>query len=209
MKKKNEWELKTQPNLDQKELNIRSFLSIFAGIMFAVTLFLMTMAADQRKYILFLVFFAVLLTLYFSWLKLNHKMYNRFKSKKKIIPVKSDFNLTGFLNVIMNTQTPFGTPKLGLQDEGIFRLPTYILKDYGWVVYFYYKNQNIFSKKKRFKFENTIKNDVANDKVVSLFQSDLVDYFCFVINEGRKPKKDEMDRLFKNLPKPDIQKNLV
>ena len=201
MLKNPDWKKRVKPNLKQDEKNIRGFVKFFSILLLIFLSMVIIAGTIHKQYALVILGGIGFLYVFFSWLNLSPRIYNYLHQTKKIIPIGQSTDRDYILQEICKTETPYGLPVMGLYHNYILNVPAYILKEEGWIIFFYIRNGDFIIQYKPTKNFNGSRETLRSKRIVSSFHNDLVRMFNFVINMQRRPFKNELEYIFKNYNK--------
>ncbi len=201
MLKNKDWKKRVQPNLKQDEKNMRGFVKLFSFLLLIFLAIVVGIAITQKSYVLMGIASIGFLYTYFNWLNLSPRLYNYLHTTKKIIPIGVNTDRDYILKEICKTETPYGLPVMGIYNNYILNVPAYVLKEEGWIIFFYIRNGDFIIQYKPTSSYNRNRNTVKSKKRLVSFHNDLVRMFNFIINMQRRPFKNELDYIFENYNK--------
>lgn len=192
-----EWKRKIDPNIKNSDYLIKRLLS-FVSVFFLIFLFFIIIySIRNRRSFLGIFSLVCFVWTFYSWLSLNPKLHNQLRIQKKIVPIRNDIDIERFLVEILLLETPYGRPTIRQLEIGTLPVPTYIIKEAGYVVFFYIKNQEVvIYSRKLFRGGHSYEQTQRENKVFEFTQS-LADLFSFYLNTNRLPVRSEFDKIFK------------
>lgn len=193
-----QWKNQLAPKFKKEEKSLRFALSFIyiIGIIALISFFYTSYQKDS-----YVACFIISLGIIYSIVKLlslQTSLYNKIHKSKKIIPIGNDKNLKNVLTIISKTETPVGLPKVGVIGNIALSTPTYILKNFGIVIYFYIRKGNIILKGKRVMRINNPAFDKVAKSALKLYMDDISNMFTLIVNKQTALSKEDIEKLFKN-----------